>query len=121
MKQHDRTPQGTTPRNPPRGESGDTSLTGPAEPMAGGSATDSGTNASRGQTDISRQERGNAASANNPSRDSASVDSGRHAGQEGDRIDAELRNISEGYGGPKIKEDRGTPRRVARDEGQLDK
>jgi hypothetical protein len=49
------------------------------------------------------------------------VDSGRHAGQEGDRIDAELRNVSEGYGGPKIDEDRQAPRRVAKDEHQLDK
>lgn len=43
-----------------------------------------------------------------------------HAGQEADRIDATLRNVSEGYGGPKVDEDRRTPREVAKREGQKD-
>jgi hypothetical protein len=105
----------------PRRAPPDASLSSPAEPQAGTSATDAGTDASHGQRAISKQQRGGDPAAHNPSRDSASIDSGRHAGQEGDRIDAELRNVSEGYGGPKVDEDRATPRHVAKREGQLDK
>jgi hypothetical protein len=49
---------------------------------------------------------------NTPQADSE--DSDTHAGQEGDRVDATLRNVSEGYGGPKVDEHRKTPREVAR-------
>lgn len=68
--------------------------------------------------------RGRTATTTDPARarDRAdSQNSSAHAGQEADRVDATIRNTSEGYGGPQIDEHRDTPRDVAKRERQKDR